>query len=94
MEGCAACVMIKRLDLARQLHGTAVAGTRCAIDDKFYSVLVRGCVQERQPQTAVDVVCAVAWRYSLLAPTSRGCEGEEADEPEQGKATETLSFGS
>ena len=37
-----ACVMNRRLDRALQLHDRMVADTRYAIDEKFYSVLVRG----------------------------------------------------
>ena len=50
-----ACVMNRRLDRALQLHDRMVADTRCAIDEKFYSVLLRGCIQLL---TAVDVVRA------------------------------------
>ena len=53
-----ACVMYRRLDRALQLHDRMVADTRCAIDAKFYSVLVRGCIQLHQLLTAVDVVRA------------------------------------
>ena len=53
-----ACVMNRRLDRALQLHDRMVADTRCAIVEKFYSVLVRGCIRLRQLLTAVDVVRA------------------------------------
>ena len=52
-----ACVM-RRFDCALQLHDRMVADTRCAIVEKFYSLLVRGCIRLRQLLTAVDVVRA------------------------------------
>ena len=53
-----ACVMNRRLDRELQLHDRMVADTRCAIDGKFHSVLVRRCIQLRQLLTEVDVVRA------------------------------------
>ena len=55
--------MNRRLDHDLQLHDRMVADTRCAIDGKFHSVLVRRCIQLRQLLTAVDVVRAA---YHLL----------------------------
>jgi len=53
-----ACVANRRLDRALELHDKMVADLKCSIDDKFYSVLLRGCLQLRQFSTAVDVVRA------------------------------------
>merc|ERR1719436_1238607 len=53
-----ACVLNRRLDKALSLHDTMVADSACRVDEKFYAVLVRGCVQMQQPLKAVDVVRA------------------------------------
>ena len=50
--------MIGRLNCALLLHDRIEAVTKCAIDEKFYSMLVRGIIQLRQLLTAVDVVRA------------------------------------
>lgn len=53
-----ACIMNRRLERAMHLHDTMVADTSCVVDDKFYAVLARGCLQMHQPMKAMDVVRA------------------------------------
>jgi pentatricopeptide repeat protein len=53
-----ACILNRRLDRALALHNTMVADAGCVVDEKFYAVLARGCLQLHQPLKAVDVVRA------------------------------------
>merc|ERR1719296_447591 len=53
-----ACVLNKRLEKALALHDTMLADEGCRVDDKFYAVLARGCLQLHQPLKAVEVVRA------------------------------------
>lgn len=53
-----ACIMNRRLERAMHLHDTMVADTSCVVDDKFYAVLARGCLQMHQPMKAMDVIRA------------------------------------
>ena len=80
-----ACVN-RRLGCALQLHGRVEAGTKCAIDEKFYSMLVRGGKKLRQLLTAVDVVRATFTEPRIL--------GEEVENFQPGGAERTVSFGS
>ena len=88
-----AVVMNRRLDRALQLHDRMVAGIRCAIDEKFYSVLVRGCIQCRRKELFPDcsaefklkgsevqenILCAV--RSSHLFLVGRGCTDQHVFE--------------
>merc|ERR1712136_703484 len=53
-------ILVKLLGHARRLNQafTMVADTSCVVDDKFYAVLARGCLQMHQPMKAMDVVRA------------------------------------
>jgi len=53
-----ACVLNRRLEKALALHDTMVADACCRVDEKFYAVLARGCLQMHQPMKAVEVVRA------------------------------------
>merc|ERR1740121_2039217 len=53
-----ACVLNRRLEKALSLHETMLADEGCRVDDKFYAVLARGCLQLHQPLKAVEVVRA------------------------------------
>merc|ERR1719401_70013 len=69
-----ACVLNKKLERAMSLHDTMVADAACKVDEKFYAVLIRGCVQMHQPLKAVDVVRA-AYQLpgtNLAQPTKVG----------------------
>merc|ERR1719316_292930 len=52
-----ACIFNKKLDRALALHDTMVK-ERCSPDERLYVALVRGCLQNRAPQKAADVVRA------------------------------------
>eukprot|EP00928_Gymnodinium_smaydae_P062247 TRINITY_DN46155_c0_g1_i1.p1 TRINITY_DN46155_c0_g1~~TRINITY_DN46155_c0_g1_i1.p1 ORF type:complete len:1115 (+),score=299.63 TRINITY_DN46155_c0_g1_i1:138-3347(+) len=68
-----ACILNKKLDQALELHNTMVADSSCRVDEKFYAVLAKGCLQMHQPLKAVQVVRA-AYRLpgSSLATPARG----------------------
>ena len=53
-----ACILDRRLDKALTLHETRLADEGCKVDNKFYAVLARGCLQLHQPLKAVEVVRA------------------------------------
>merc|ERR1719217_1461990 len=53
-----ACLFNRRLERALTLHDTMVADAGCVVDEKFYAVLARGCLQLHQPLKAVEVVRA------------------------------------
>eukprot|EP00403_Amphidinium_massartii_P027535 CAMPEP_0178403856 /NCGR_PEP_ID=MMETSP0689_2-20121128/17584_1 /TAXON_ID=160604 /ORGANISM="Amphidinium massartii, Strain CS-259" /LENGTH=738 /DNA_ID=CAMNT_0020024823 /DNA_START=125 /DNA_END=2341 /DNA_ORIENTATION=- len=53
-----ACILNRRLERAIQLHNTMVVESGCDVDEKFYAVLARGCLQLHQPMKAADVVRA------------------------------------
>merc|ERR1719401_13622 len=53
-----ACVLNKKLERALSLHDTMVADVGSAIDDKFYAVLTKGCLQLHQPLKAIELVRA------------------------------------
>jgi len=65
-----ACTLNRRLERALALHDTVVADVGCALDDKFYAVLARGCLQLHQPMKAAEVVRAAYQLpgHSLAAP--------------------------
>merc|ERR1719401_2598601 len=49
-----ACILNRKLERALNLHDTMVADVGSAIDDKFYAVLTKGCIQLHQPLKAVE----------------------------------------
>merc|ERR1740121_2399119 len=53
-----ACVLNRRLEKALSLHETMLADEGCRVDDKFYAVLARGCLQLHHPLKAAEVVRA------------------------------------
>merc|ERR1719343_1219956 len=53
-----ACILNRKLERALSLHDTMVADVGSAIDDKFYAVLAKGCLQLHQPLKAVEIVRA------------------------------------
>merc|ERR1719183_768032 len=53
-----ACFLNRRLERAFELHDTMIADAACTVDEKFYAVLARGCLQMHQPLKAVEVVRA------------------------------------
>merc|ERR1719208_341559 len=69
-----ACVLNRRLERALSLHETMLADQGCRVDDKFYAVLARGCLQLHQPLKAAEVVRAAFHLpgHSLAAPSRRG----------------------
>jgi len=68
------CVQSGDLDRAFALHDR-LANEACPLDDKFYSVLARGCLQLRAPLQAADVVRIA---YRLPVGQSRACPGHTA----------------
>merc|ERR1740123_145946 len=68
-----ACVLNRRLEKALSLHETMLADVGCRVDDKFYAVLARGCLQLPQPLKAAEVVRAAFHLpgHSLASPTQR-----------------------
>merc|ERR1719197_1726983 len=68
-----ACVTNRRLEKALALHNTVVADAGCSIDEKFYAVLARGCLQLHASLKAVDVVRAAYQLpgHSLAAPSKQ-----------------------
>jgi len=69
-----ACVINRRLERALSLHDTMVADAGCAVDEKFYAVLAKGCLQMHQPLKAVEVVRAAFQLpgHSLARPAREG----------------------
>lgn len=53
-----ACFLNKSLNKALALHDKILTETDCQVDEKFYAVLAKGCLQMRQPLKAVEVVRA------------------------------------
>jgi len=53
-----ACVLNRRLERALALHDTVIADQSCKIDEKYYGVLARGCLQSQAPLKAAAVVRA------------------------------------
>jgi len=81
-----ACLLNRRLDRAIALHDTMLADA-CRVDEKFYAVLARGCMQLHQPLKAVEVVRAAYQLpgHSLAAPARKdarpvGVEARALDE--------------
>merc|ERR1740121_2897416 len=69
-----ACILNRRLEKALALHDTMLADEGCRVDDKFYAVLARGCLQLHHPMKAAEVVRA-AYQLSghcLALPARRG----------------------
>merc|ERR1719416_60457 len=69
-----ACILNRQLEKALGLHETMLADQNCRVDDKFYAVLARGCLQLHQPMKAAEVVRA-AYQLSghcLALPARRG----------------------
>merc|ERR1719237_1684661 len=68
-----ACVLNRRLEKAMALHDTMLADEGCRVDDKFYAVLARGCLQLHQPLKAAEVVRAAFHLpgHGLASPTRR-----------------------
>jgi len=52
-----ACILNRRLDRALTLHDTVITDG-CVVDEKYYGVLLRGCLQMHQPLKAIEVVRA------------------------------------
>merc|ERR1719375_1245801 len=82
-----ACLFNRRLERALTLHDTMVADAGCVVDEKFYAVLARGCLQLHQPLKAVEVVRAAYQLpgHSLSEPSRRdarpvGVEARALDE--------------
>jgi len=72
-----ACRFNRRLDRALTLHDKVVADAGCKLDDKFYAVLARSCLQLHQPLKAAEVVRA-AYRlpgHSLATSARRELVG-------------------
>merc|ERR1719492_502564 len=69
-----ACILNRRLEKALALHETMVSDAGCRVDDKFYAVLARGCLQLHQPLKAAEVVRAAYQLpgHSLGSPARRG----------------------
>jgi pentatricopeptide repeat protein len=68
-----ACVMNRRLEKALTLHDTMITDNCCRLDEKFYAVLTRGCLQLQQPMKADEIVRA-AYRlpgHNLAEPSGR-----------------------
>merc|ERR1719253_2266298 len=67
-----ACLLNRRLERAMALHDTMLADS-CRVDEKFYAVLARGCLQLGQPLKAVEVVRAAYQLpgHSLAAPARK-----------------------
>merc|ERR1719321_933524 len=81
-----ACLLNRRLEKAVALHDTMVAES-CRTDEKFYTVLARGCLQLHQPLKAVEVVRAAYHLpgHSLATPARKdarpvGVESRALDE--------------
>eukprot|EP00425_Heterocapsa_triquetra_P006374 CAMPEP_0195158130 /NCGR_PEP_ID=MMETSP0448-20130528/185509_1 /TAXON_ID=66468 /ORGANISM="Heterocapsa triquestra, Strain CCMP 448" /LENGTH=433 /DNA_ID=CAMNT_0040196925 /DNA_START=1 /DNA_END=1300 /DNA_ORIENTATION=- len=82
-----ACVLNRKLDKALALHDTMLADASCRTDEKFYAVLVRGCMQLHQPWKALEVVRAAYQLpgHSLASPARKdapvvGVEARTLDE--------------
>merc|ERR1719253_646764 len=67
-----ACLLNRRLEKALALHDTMLADS-CRVDEKFYAVLARGCLQLHQPLKAVEVVRAAYQLpgHSLASPARK-----------------------
>lgn len=63
-----ACFQNKRLERALAVHESALA-EGCYVDDKFYAVLARGCLQMRHPAKVVEVI-RTAYRLAGSSLTS------------------------
>jgi pentatricopeptide repeat protein len=75
-----ACVLNRRLERAMTLHDAVVADPGCVLDNKFYAVLARSCLQLHQPLKAAEVVRA-AYRlpgHSLATSVRSEMVGMEA----------------
>merc|ERR1719330_264440 len=75
-----ACVLNRRLERAMTLHDAVVVDPGCVLDNKFYAVLARSCLQLHQPLKAAEVVRA-AYRlpgHSLAASVRNEMVGMEA----------------
>jgi len=53
-----ACTLNRRLERALTLHDAVVVDPGCKLDNKFYAVLARSCLQLHQPLKAAEVVRA------------------------------------
>lgn len=53
-----ACIFNRRLERAINLHDVMAAESTCKVDQKLYTVLVRGCLQLQKPMKATEVVRA------------------------------------
>eukprot|EP00931_Biecheleriopsis_adriatica_P109517 TRINITY_DN8377_c0_g1_i1.p1 TRINITY_DN8377_c0_g1~~TRINITY_DN8377_c0_g1_i1.p1 ORF type:complete len:853 (-),score=199.84 TRINITY_DN8377_c0_g1_i1:178-2736(-) len=63
-----ACIQNRRLERALAVHEDLIK-ERCHADEKFYGVLVKGCLQLHQPLKAIDVIRA-AYKLSGGSLTS------------------------
>jgi pentatricopeptide repeat protein len=74
-----ACTLNRRLERALTLHDAVVADQGCRLDDKFYAVLARSCLQLHQPLKAAEVVRAAyqLQGHSLAMPTRSELVGME-----------------
>jgi len=75
-----ACMLNRRLERAMTLHDAVVVDPGCVLDNKFYAVLARSCLQLHQPLKAAEVVRA-AYRlpgHSLAASVRSEMVGMEA----------------
>jgi len=75
-----ACTLNRRLERALALHDAIVADPGCALDDKFYGVLARSCLQLHQPLKAAEVVRAAfqLQGHSFAMPARSEVVGMEA----------------
>merc|ERR1719163_1723893 len=67
-----ACIQNRQLDRAITVHETMIQETGCQPDQKFYSVLARGCLQAGSPNMAVAVVRCAHHLLGHDLVTSRG----------------------
>merc|ERR1719498_713032 len=68
-----ACLFNRHLERAFTLHDTMVADAGCTVDEKFYAVLARGCLQLHKPLKAIEVVRAAYHLpgHNLEVPTHK-----------------------
>eukprot|EP00933_Yihiella_yeosuensis_P017785 TRINITY_DN14796_c0_g1_i2.p1 TRINITY_DN14796_c0_g1~~TRINITY_DN14796_c0_g1_i2.p1 ORF type:complete len:704 (-),score=169.57 TRINITY_DN14796_c0_g1_i2:263-2374(-) len=72
-----ACFQNKHLDRALLTHEQAVS-EGCRLDEKFYAVLAKGCMQMHEPLKAIEVIrAAYKMPGSSLTPTSLKTPGME-----------------
>merc|ERR1719274_18413 len=69
LDGCA--TQNRKINKALALHETMITEAGCAPDEKFYSVLARGCLQVGSPEKAATVIRCAHHLTGTAMPLSR-----------------------